>query len=63
MPGHTARYDLVTFGNNPKNKVDQIMIGARGMGFPKELFFGSTSNCILHKLNFPATIVNRIFSP
>jgi nucleotide-binding universal stress UspA family protein len=57
LAGHTAGYDLVTFGNNPKNKIDQIVIGARGMGFPKELFFGSTSNFILHKSNPPVTIV------
>jgi len=34
-----------------------IVIGARGMGFPKELFFGSTSNFVLHKARAPVTIV------
>lgn len=57
LAGHTAGYDLVTFANNPINGVDQIVIGARGMGFPKELFFGSTSNFILHKAKAPVTIV------
>ena len=55
--GHTSGIDLTTFANNPKNKVDQIVIGSRGMGFPKELFFGSTSNFILHKAKAPVTVV------
>ena len=57
LAGHTAGYDLVTFANNPVHKIDQIVLGARGMGFPKELFFGSTSNFILHKAKAPVTIV------
>ena len=55
--GHSSGIDLVTFANNPGNKIDQIVIGSRGMGFPKELFFGSTSNFVLHKANPPVTIV------
>ncbi len=55
--GHTSGIDLTTFANNPTNKIDQIVIGSRGMGFPKELFFGSTSNFILHKAKAPVTIV------
>ncbi len=55
--GHTSGIDLTTFANNPINKIDQIVIGSRGMGFPKELFFGSTSNFILHKAKAPVTIV------
>ncbi|NCF22593.1 MAG: universal stress protein [Nitrosopumilaceae archaeon] len=55
--GHTSGIDLTTFANNPANKIDQIIIGSRGMGFPKELFFGSTSNFILHKAKAPVTIV------
>lgn len=55
--GHTSGIDLTTFANNPVNKIDQIVIGSRGMGFPKEIFFGSTSNFILHKAKAPVTIV------
>lgn len=55
--GHTSGIDLTTFANNPANKIDQIVIGSRGMGFPKELFFGSTSNFVLHKARAPVTIV------
>ena len=57
IAGHTAGYDLTAFANNPKNKIDHIVIGARGMGFPKEIFFGSTSNFILHKAKPPVTVV------
>ena len=55
--GHSSGTDLATFANNPKNKIDQIVIGSRGMGFPKELFLGSTSNFVLHKAKAPVTIV------
>ncbi|MDH3340311.1 MAG: universal stress protein [Nitrosopumilus sp.] len=55
--GHTSGIDLVTFANNSANKIDQIVIGSRGMGFPKEIFFGSTSNFVLHKAKAPVTIV------
>jgi len=55
--GHTSGIDLTTFANNPANKIDQIVIGSRGMGFPKEIFFGSTSNFILHKAKPPVTVV------
>lgn len=57
IAGHTAGYDLATFANNPKNQIDHIVVGARGFGFPKELFFGSTSNFLLHKARAPVTIV------
>lgn len=55
--GHSSGIDLTTFANNPANKISQIVIGSRGMGFPKELFFGSTSNFVLHKAKSPVTIV------
>ena len=55
--GHSSGIDLTTFANNPKNKIDQIVIGSRGMGFPKEIFFGSTSNFVLHKAKAPVTVV------
>jgi len=55
--GHSSGTDLTTFANNPANKIDQIVIGSRGMGFPKELFLGSTSNFVLHKAKAPVTIV------
>ena len=57
LGGHSSGIDLTTFANNPGNKINQIVIGSRGMGFPKELFFGSTSNFVLHKAKAPVTIV------
>ena len=57
IAGTAAGYDLTTFANNPKNKIDHIVIGSRGLGFPKEIFFGSTSEFILHKAKVPVTIV------
>ncbi len=57
IEGAAAVYDLTTFANNPKNKIDHIVIGARGLGFPKEVFFGSTSTFISHKAKAPVTIV------
>ncbi len=55
--GHSSGIDLTTFANNPANKIEQIVIGSRGMGFPKEIFLGSTSNFVLHKAKAPVTIV------
>ena len=57
IAGRSAGYDLTTFANNPKNKIDHIVIAARGIGFPKEIFFGSTSTFVLHKAKVPVTIV------
>ena len=57
IAGRSAGIDLTTFANNPKNKIDHIVIGARGIGFPKTIFLGSTSNFILHKAKAPVTIV------
>jgi len=57
IAGKSAGYDLTSFANNPANKIDHIVVGARGTGFPKELFFGSTSTFILHKAKAPVTVV------
>ena len=42
-------YDIARFANNPKNRIDLIVIGARGRSSAKELFLGSVSNYVLHK--------------
>ena len=57
IAGRVAGYDLAAFANNPRNKIQHIVIGARGIGFPKEIFFGSTSTFVLHKARAPVTIV------
>lgn len=57
IAGASAGIDLTTFANKPKNKIDHIIVGKRGHGFPSEIFLGSTSNFILHKAKAPVTIV------
>ena len=42
-------YDIARFVNNPKNRIDLVVIGARGRSSAKELFLGSVSNYVLHK--------------
>ena len=50
-------YDIARFANNTKNKIDLVVIGARGMGAAKEIFLGSVSNYVLHKSKKPILIV------
>lgn len=57
IAGRSAGIDLATFANNPKNKIDHIVVGARGLSLPKEIFLGSTSNFVMHKAKSPVTVV------
>ena len=50
-PGHI----IVKFAKD--KKFDIIVIGARGRGALKEIFFGSVSNYVLHKSSIPVLIV------
>jgi nucleotide-binding universal stress UspA family protein len=50
-------YDIARFANNSKNKVDLVVIGARGRGSVKEMFLGSVSNYVLHKSKKPVLVV------
>ncbi len=50
-------YDIARFANNPKNKIDMIVLGARGRSYAKEIFLGSVSNYVLHKSKKPVLIV------
>jgi nucleotide-binding universal stress UspA family protein len=50
-PGHI----IVKFAKD--KKFDIIVMGARGRGALKEIFFGSVSNYVLHKANVPVLIV------
>ena len=57
--------DRVSYGDSGKRIVDiaekknfdLIVIGSRGMGSAKEMFFGSTSNHVLHKSTIPVMFV------
>ncbi len=50
-------YDIARFANNKKNKIDLVVIGARGRSSAKEIFLGSVSNYVLHKSKKPVLIV------
>ena len=50
-------YDIARFANNKKNRIDLVVIGARGRGAAKEIFLGSVSNYVLHKVKKPVLIV------
>ena len=42
-------YEIAKFANLSKNKIDMVVIGSRGRSSAKEIFFGSTSQFVLHK--------------
>ncbi|TBR06869.1 MAG: universal stress protein [Candidatus Nitrosotenuis sp.] len=48
-------YTIVKYAKD--KKFDIIVIGARGRGAVKEIFFGSVSNYVLHKANMPVLVV------
>ncbi|MHA7733586.1 universal stress protein [Nitrosopumilus sp. S6] len=50
-------YDIARFANNKKNRIDLVVIGARGRSSAKELFLGSVSNYVLHKSKKPILVV------
>jgi len=57
IAGYNSGNDLARFANNKKNKIEQVVIGSQGTGYPKGTFFGSVSNFVLHKAKVPVTIV------
>ncbi|MCV0400434.1 MAG: universal stress protein [Nitrosopumilus sp.] len=50
-------YDIARFANNSKNRIDLVVIGARGRSSAKEIFLGSVSNYVLHKSKKPVLVV------
>ena len=50
-------YDIIRYANRNKPKFDIIVIGARGIGRVREVFFGSVSNYIVHKASMPVLVV------
>ena len=57
IAGYNAGNDLASFANNKKNRIEHIVIGSQGTGFPKGGFFGSVSNFVLNKARMPVTII------
>jgi len=57
MGSGDPRYDIVRFAHSRKNKFDLIVMGARGLGMVKDLFFGSVSNYVVHKSKIPVLVV------
>jgi nucleotide-binding universal stress UspA family protein len=50
-------YNVVNFSHKKKNGIDLIVVGSRGMGAVKEMFFGSVSHSIIHASNLPVLVV------
>jgi len=50
-------YHIVKFAHNKKNGIDLIIIGSRGRGATKGMFFGSTSHHVLHASAIPVLVV------
>lgn len=54
--GKSPGIDILTFAESKKNSIDLIVMGRRGRSFPKEVFFGSTTNFIIHKSKIPVLV-------
>ena len=57
IDGYDPGYEIVRYSNRTKPKFDIVVVGARGKGIAKELFFGSVSNYIVHKASMPVLVV------
>ncbi len=49
-------YNIVKLAQE-KSKFDMIVIGSRGRGSAKEMFFGSISNYVIHTAKIPVVVV------
>lgn len=50
-------YNIIKLAHNKKEKFNLIVIGSRGRGSIKEMFFGSVSNYVIHASKIPVLIV------
>lgn len=56
MRGDTG-YNIVKLAHNKKDNYSLIVIGSRGRGSVKEMFFGSVSNYVIHAARIPVLVV------
>jgi nucleotide-binding universal stress UspA family protein len=50
-------YNIIKLAHNKKEKFNLIVIGNRGRGSIKEMFFGSVSNYVIHASKIPVLLV------
>ena len=50
-------YNIIKLAHSKKDKFNLIVIGSRGRGAIKEMFFGSVSNYVIHASKIPVLIV------
>ncbi|MEJ2260046.1 MAG: universal stress protein [Nitrosopumilaceae archaeon] len=50
-------YNIIKLAHNKKEKFNLIVIGSRGRGSIKEMFFGSVSNYVIHVAKIPVLVV------
>ena len=49
-------YNIVKMVHGKEN-IDMVVIGSRGRGSAKEIFFGSVSNYVIHTSKIPVVVV------
>ncbi len=54
--GNTG-YNILKMAHSKSEKFDLVVIGSRGRGSIKEMFFGSTSNYVIHSSKIPVLVV------
>ena len=50
-------YEIAKFANSSRSKIDLVVIGSRGRSSAREIFFGSTSQFVLHKVKPPVLVI------
>ncbi len=50
-------YNIIKVAHSKSGNFDMIIMGSRGRGAVKEMFFGSTSNYVIHTSKIPVLIV------
>lgn len=50
-------YNIIRTAHSKREKFDMIVIGSRGRGAVKEMFFGSVSNYVIHTSKIPVLVV------